>query len=36
MKAKKFILENYFEGMPKESDLKLVEEELPEIKEGGM
>ncbi|KRT78550.1 hypothetical protein AMK59_8754 [Oryctes borbonicus] len=34
MKAKRFILERYFEGMPKESDLRLVEEELPEIKDG--
>lgn len=35
MKAKRFVLEKYFEGMPKESDLKLVEEELPEITDGG-
>ncbi|KAK9730874.1 Zinc-binding dehydrogenase [Popillia japonica] len=34
MKAKRFVLEKYFEGMPKESDLKLVEEELPEITDG--
>lgn len=34
VKTKKFILEKTFENMPKESDLKLVEEELPEIREG--
>nr|CAD7577769.1 unnamed protein product [Timema californicum] len=33
-KAKKFILARHFDGEPKESDLKLVEEELPPIKDG--
>ena len=33
--AKKFILEKYFEGKPKRSDLKLVEEELPSLQDGG-
>nr|CAD7448958.1 unnamed protein product [Timema bartmani] len=33
-KAKKFILAKHFDGEPKESDLKLVEEELPPIKDG--
>ena len=33
--AKKFIIAKHFEGEPKPSDLKLVEEELPPIKDGG-
>lgn len=33
--SKKFILAKYFDGAPKESDFKLVEEELPPIKDGG-
>ncbi|XP_033221911.1 prostaglandin reductase 1-like [Belonocnema kinseyi] len=32
--AKKFIIAKHFEGEPKPSDLKLVEEELPPIKDG--
>lgn len=36
VKAKKFVLVNYFEGYPKPSDLQLVEEDLPNIKDGGM
>ncbi|XP_070570214.1 prostaglandin reductase 1-like [Ptychodera flava] len=34
VKAKRFIKAAQFDGFPKESDLKLVEEELPEIKDG--
>nr|XP_023022658.1 prostaglandin reductase 1-like [Leptinotarsa decemlineata] len=34
VKAKVFIFEHYFDGYPKETDLRLVEEELPPIKEG--
>ncbi|KAG5897852.1 hypothetical protein JTB14_024886 [Gonioctena quinquepunctata] len=34
VKAKVFIFELYFEGYPKETDLRLIEEELPEIKDG--
>lgn len=33
--AKKFVLAKHFEGAPKESDLQLIEEELPPIKDGG-
>ena len=35
VKAKKFVLEKPFNGFPKASDLKLVEEELRPIKNGG-
>lgn len=35
MKGKKIILQKIFEGAPKETDVKLVEEELPPLKEGG-
>lgn len=34
VKAKAFIFKKQFEGLPKETDLELVEEELPEIKNG--
>lgn len=33
--AKKYIIAKYFEGEPQPTDLKLVEEELPAIKDGG-
>lgn len=35
VKAKIFILAKHFDGYPKETDLKLIEEELPPIKNGG-
>lgn len=35
VKAKKYIFEKQFDGFPKTTDLKLVEEELPPIKDGG-
>ena len=35
VKAKKFILAKHFEGEPKQSNFKLVDEDLPEIKEDG-
>jgi hypothetical protein len=35
MKTKKFILAKHFVGEPKESDLKLVEEDLPALKDRG-
>lgn len=35
VKAHKYVLTKYFEGEPKKSDFKIVEEELPELKEGG-
>jgi len=34
MKAQKWTLVKHFDGFPKDSDLELVEEELPEIKDG--
>ncbi|XP_066902363.1 prostaglandin reductase 1 [Halyomorpha halys] len=34
MKAKKFIIKKHFEGLPKKSDLELVEEELPPLQDG--
>lgn len=33
--AKKYIIDKYFDGPPKETDLKMVEETLPPIKQGG-
>jgi prostaglandin reductase 1 len=34
MKARKWILAKHFEGVPKDSDLELVEEELPSLTDG--
>ncbi|CAK1551191.1 unnamed protein product [Leptosia nina] len=34
IKAQKYVLTKYFQGEPKESDFKIVEEELPELKNG--
>ncbi|KAK5647447.1 hypothetical protein RI129_002339 [Pyrocoelia pectoralis] len=34
VRTKKFVLENGFTNMPKEEDFKLIEEDLPELKEG--
>lgn len=34
VKAKAFIFRKVFEGFPQESDLELVEEDLPPIEEG--
>lgn len=36
VKAKKFVLVNYFDGFPKPEDLELVEENLPSLKDGGI
>lgn len=36
VKTKKFIYAKPFVGEPKETDFKLVEEELPALKDGGM
>lgn len=33
--AKKFVYVKEFDGMPKDENLKIVEEELPELKNGG-
>ena len=35
IKAKKFILTKHFDGAPKVTNFKLVEELLPELKENG-
>lgn len=35
VKTKKFIYAKVFEGEPKETDFKLIEEELPALKDGG-
>jgi hypothetical protein len=36
MKAKKWVLVKHFDGEPKDSDLQLVDEDLPdELKENG-
>ena len=35
VKAKKYILGKLFDGEPKESDIKLQEEELPPLKDNG-
>ncbi|XP_077977783.1 prostaglandin reductase 1-like [Glandiceps talaboti] len=34
VKSKKFILAKHFDGFPKDTDIKLVEEDLPDIKDG--
>ena len=36
IKAKKYITQNQFNFMPKGGDIKLVEEELPPLKDNGM
>lgn len=35
MKGKRFVYAHKFENMPKVTDLELVEEELPQLKDGG-
>lgn len=35
IKGQKYVLTKYFQGEPKKSDFKIVEEELPELKDGG-
>ena len=32
--GKKFVLKNHFDGLPKAEDFELVEENLPELKDG--
>ncbi|KAI5635206.1 zinc-binding dehydrogenase domain-containing protein [Phthorimaea operculella] len=34
IKAQKYVLTKYFQGEPKKSDFKIVEEEIPELKDG--
>ena len=33
--AKKYVLAAHFQGTPKKSDLKIVEEKLPALNDGG-
>lgn len=35
VRAQKYVLTKYFQGEPKKSDFKIIEEELPELKDGG-
>lgn len=35
MKARKWVLASRFDGVPKDDDVQLREEELPELKDGG-
>lgn len=35
IKSRKWTLKSRFSGLPKREDLELVEEQLPEIKDGG-
>lgn len=35
VKARKYILDKHFCGWPKPTDLKIVEEELPPLNDGG-
>lgn len=35
VKAQKFVLAKQFNGFPKREDMKIVEEELPPLKDGG-
>lgn len=33
--AQKYVLTKYFQGEPKNSDFKIVEEKIPDLKDGG-
>ena len=35
VKGKKFVLQKYFEGEPKEGDVSLIEFQLPTVKDEG-
>lgn len=35
IRAQKYVLTKYFQGEPKKSDFKLVEEEIRDLKDGG-
>ena len=35
MKLKKWVMVKHFEGFPKDSDFELVEEDIPELQDGG-
>ncbi|XP_028177203.1 prostaglandin reductase 1-like [Ostrinia furnacalis] len=34
VKSQKYVLTKYFQGEPKKSDFKIIEEELPELQDG--
>lgn len=34
--ARKYVLTKHFQGEPKKSDFEIVQEELPELKDGGI
>lgn len=36
VKAKKYVMAKHFDGFPKRDDLRLVEEELAVLKDGGV
>ena len=35
VKSRKYIMKSHFSGLPKREDLEIVEEELPQLKDGG-
>lgn len=35
VKCRKWILKSHFSGLPKREDLEIVEEQLPQLKDGG-
>lgn len=35
IRAQKYVLTKYFQGEPKKSDFTIVEEDLPDLKDGG-
>lgn len=35
IRAQKYVLTKYFQGEPKKTDFKIVEEDLPELQDGG-
>lgn len=35
IKCRKWTLKSHFSGLPKREDLEIVEEQLPELKDGG-
>lgn len=36
VRATKYVLQKHFNGEPKKSDFKIVEEELPDLSDGGI
>lgn len=35
VKSQKYVLTKYFQGEPKKSDFKIVEEDIPDLQDGG-